>query len=123
LSTKMLTPCWMQISGADIKGTSVLGASFTSDAVEIQWVDNVAIQLKWAGDPTGTFTVQTSLDPTLLGWVDETFTSPTQPAGSASGYTYRGGVLNQTAMGYVRISYTRASGSGTLFAKIAAKSI
>ena len=123
MSTNQLTPAWMAVSGVSLVAGHTMGADFASDAVQLLWEDNAAIQFKWTGTPTGVLTIQTSLDPSNLGWFTETFTSPTQPAGSASGYVYKGGPLAQTAMGYIRFTYTYTSGAGTLYAKIAAKSV
>jgi hypothetical protein len=123
MSTNMLVPTWMTVSGVSLATGHSMGADFVSDAVTIEFEDNVGIQFKWTGTPTGTLTIQTSQDPTNLGWFTETFTSPVQPAGSASGYFYKGGVLSSTPAGFVRFTYTFSSGSGTLYAKISAKSI
>lgn len=126
MSTNQLTPVWMTVGatqtapGTTINGTS-MGASITSDAVLLQWEDNPDIQVKWTGTPTGTLVVQVSLDPTNLGWQTVTFSpTPDQPAGT-SGSDYF--TLNQTAAAYVRLVYTRVSGTGNLYAKIAAKSV
>lgn len=123
MSTNQLVPVWMTVAGASLAAGHSMGADFVSDAVTLSFEDNVGIQFKWTGTPTGTLTIQTSMDPTNLGWFTETFTSPTQPTGSATGYVYKGGVLNQTPMGFVRFTYTFVSGAGTLYAKIAAKSV
>lgn len=127
MSTNQLTPVWMTVGGTTIapgtpiNGTS-MGASITSDAVVLKFEDNPDIQVKWTGTPTGTFTVQISLDPTNLGWTAVPFTGATNPTGSASTEpTYFS--LNQTGTGYIRLLYTRVSGTGAMYAQIAAKSV
>lgn len=126
MSTNQLLPVWMTVgatqtaAGIPINGTS-MGASITSDAVLLDFVDNPDIQCKWTGTPTGTLAVQISLDPTNLGWVTVPYSpTPDQPAGS-NGSDYFS--LNQTAGTYIRLVYTRVSGTGALSAKIAAKSV
>lgn len=120
MSTNQLTPTWMEAANVAINAMS-MGASITSDAVLIQFEDNIGIQVKWTGTPTGTLDVQVSMDPTNLGWQSVPFTpTPTQPAGSSGSDWYE---ITQTPGGYVRLVYTRASGSGSLYAKIAAKSV
>lgn len=126
MSTNQLTPVWMTVgatqsaAGVPINGTS-MGASIASDAVLLEFEDNPDIQCTWTGTPTGTLAVQVSLDPTNLGWQTIPFSpTPDQPAGS-SGSNYFS--LNQTGAAYIRLIYTRVSGTGTLKAKIAAKSV
>ncbi len=126
MSTNQLLPVWMTVgatqtaAGTPINAMS-MGASITSDAVRLQFEDNPDIQCAWTGTPTGTLAVQISLDPDNLGWQTVPFTpTPTQPSGS-SGSDYFS--LNQTSAAYIRLVYTRVSGSGNLSAKIAAKSV
>lgn len=123
MSTNQLTPAWMTVSGVSLQAGHTMGADFVSDAVSIIWEDNPGIQFKWVGTPTGVLAIQTSMDPAALGWFTETFTSPTQPAGSDGAYVYKGTPLTQTPMGYIRFTYTYTGGAGTLYAKIAAKSV
>lgn len=126
MSTNQLLPVWMTVgatqtaAGTPINAMS-MGASITSDAVPLQFEDNPDIQCKWTGTPTGTIAVQVSLDPVNLGWETVVYSpSPTQPAGS-SGSNYL--TLNQTGAAFIRLVYTRASGDGALYAKIAAKAV
>lgn len=126
MSTNQLTATWLTIGatqtspGVPIRAYT-LAASFASDPVLLEFEDNPDIQCVWTGTPTGTLAVQISLDPAILGWQTITFSpTPDQPAGS-SGSDYFS--LNQTAAAYIRLIYTRASGTGTITAKIAAKSV
>ncbi len=126
MSPNQLLPVWLTVGatqtapGTAINGMS-MGASITSDPVLLQWEDNPDIQCKWTGTPTGTIAVQISLDPTNLGWETVVFSpTPDQPSGS-SGSNYF--TLNQTSASYVRLVYTRVSGTGSFYAKIAAKSV
>lgn len=126
MSTKQLLPVWMTVGstsvtpGTPINATS-MAATITSDAVLLEWEDNIGIQAVWTGSPVGTLDVQVSLDPTNLGWQSVPFTpTPTAPSGSAGSDWFE---INQSPAGYVRLVYTRTSGTGALSAKIALKSV
>ncbi len=87
-------------------GTSTV----TSDSQNINNLDNLFLQVRFVGTSAGTLTVQASADNVL--WDDLVF-SPAlaQPAGSSIGYAVN---ITQLAAGYFRVSYTNATGSGTL---------
>lgn len=120
MSTNQLVPAWMLVSNVPVQDKS-LAASFTTDAVTIEFEDNIGIQATWTGTPTGTFSVEVSLDPSNLGWQALTFTpAPTQPTGSTGTIYFP---VNQTPAGFIRLVYTRVSGTGTINAKISAKSV
>ncbi len=120
MSQNQLTATWLQIGGVPVNGTS-MGATLTSDWVPISFSDNVAIQVKWTGTPTGVFTVERSLDPTNLGPDVITVTpSITAPSGSPGGDYIE---INQCTAGFIRLVYTYASGAGVLLAKVAAKAV
>lgn len=101
----------------------------TGAATNIQYLDNVSIQLNFTGTPTGTFSIQGSLDhaessPGVVtnagNWI--AITLPTSPAASGSA----GNILidmQELSFPWVRIVYTHASGTGTLDAYISGKSI
>lgn len=120
MSQNQLTPTWMPFGGAPLQGKDA-ATSFNSDAVPIAFEDNVDIQVVWTGTITGTIVIQKSLDPVNIGWQTITFTpTVTNPAGSPGTGYY---AVNQTAAGFIRLSYTAVSGAGTMSAKIAAKSL
>lgn len=61
------------------------------------------------------------MDPDLLGWQAIPFTPvPAQPSGAAGTNWYE---LNQSTASFVRLKYVRTSGTGTINAKIALKSV
>lgn len=106
-----------------------MGASATSSAVGIQYLDNVAIQLNFTGTPTGTFAVQGSLDysQTSTGtvinagnWIPLTLASSPVASGAAGTILLD---LNQLSFPWVRVVYTRSSGTGTLDSYISAKAV
>jgi len=100
--------------------------SFTSSAVMIRWQDNVGLQLKWSGTPTGVFTVECSNnrypETNQAGDFYSLTFSPSldQPAGAAGGYLIN---LNQVPFSWVRVVYTRSSGTGTLDCWLTSKEV
>lgn len=107
-----------------------MGASFTTDPVNIQFLDNVSIQLAWASaDAVGTFEIECSNDCKVDGngaYVSGTFYALTfspslaQPSSDSQGYLIE---INQSPHAWLRIKYTRSSGTGTANATIAAKAV
>ncbi len=113
MSTAQLLPVWL-IQDGDMSD------DLASEAVPTQWKDNIGIQVKWSGTPTGVLDVQVSMDPDNLGWESVPFASVDQPAGAAGSDWFE---INQSPAGFVRLVYTSTSGTGTLQAKIACKSV
>lgn len=93
-------------------------ATLTSSSTNIQFLDDIAYQAIWTGTPTGTLTIEASLDNSNWATITTTFTS--NPAGSASN-----SVANVPTAGYsyLRVKYTRTSGTGTLTIYVAGKGI
>lgn len=97
-----------------------MATSITSSVLEIKEQDNVGIQMIWTGTPTGTFSVQVSINyqRDINGNVTNagTWTSiPLSPAIAAAGSADNAYVdLNQLSAPYIRVVYTRSSGTGTL---------
>lgn len=106
-----------------------MGGNITSTPVEVKLQDNVGIQLNWSGAPVGTFDIQISSDykVDIYGnvvnsghWVSIPLSPSVAAAGSAdSAYID----LNQMSANYVRIVYTRTSGTGSLEAWVTAKGV
>lgn len=106
-----------------------MGASITGDVVEIKNQDNIGIQLHWTGTPTGSFDFQISNNHkqdsngnvTVAGdWI----TLPVMPAITAAGSADDAYVdLNQISAMYMRVVYTRTSGTGSLNAYVSGKGI
>lgn len=98
-----------------------LGASFSSSPIRIFYQDNVAIQLDCTtSDAVGTFAAEVSVDyqenfPDGMAqngnWVALPLPSTPTLAGANQVIILN---LNQLSMPYIRISYTRTSGSGTV---------
>lgn len=104
-----------------------MAGDVTSSPTNVQWLDNVSIQLNFSGTPTGTFSVQGSLDYKaypLTGVQESAGNWITITTASASGAA--GNVLfdlNQLSFPWVRVIYTRSGGSGTLDGFISAKAV
>lgn len=102
------------IVGGVMTGTAVISSPW----INISNFKNVAIQAQWTGTPTGTFTVNVSmdLDPTgapVLGGTALTLpSSPSpNPAGSASSWVF---FLSGLSTPWVQLVYTNASSTGVL---------
>lgn len=101
--------------------------SITSAVTNIQFLDNIGLQFNFTGTPTGSFQVQVSADYAQddLGNVQNAgnwipITLPSSPAASgAAGNIYID--LNQLSAPWLRVVYTKVSGTGTLNAFITAK--
>lgn len=106
-------------------------SSITSIYTNIQGLDNIGYQIGFSGAPTGTFSVQISMDyepgkapnskPVNAGnWIS----LPLSPAIIASGSPDNAYIdLNQMSAPWIRLVYTKTSGSGTLNAYVVAKAI
>lgn len=97
-----------------------MSGNLTSNITEIQFKDNPDIHCSWGatGSPVGTLDVQISLD--QVHWESVPFTGVSNPSGTAGSAYFS---LNQTSAAYIKLVYTRTSGSGTLGCMIAVKSV
>lgn len=95
-------------------------ATVTSSVIDIQFMDNIGIQANIvSGTPTGSFQVQVSADHSEVNgnvevagnWVDLTGAVQAITSGSPA-QTYFD--LNQLSAPYVRLVYTRSSGTGVI---------
>lgn len=102
-----------------ISGNMAL-TSITSAVTSIQFLDNIGVQLNFTGTPTGTFDIQVSADyaqdsfgnVTNAGnWIGLTFGTAPVASGAASTIYLD---LNQLSAPWLRVVYTKTSGTGTL---------
>lgn len=101
---------YVSLAAGDMSG------NLTSASTDIRWLDNIVMYLSFVGTPTGTFAVEVSPDQT--NW----FPLALVPAPIASGAGGNHRIeLNQLSDPYIRATYTRTSGSGTLTVVIAGK--
>ena len=103
-----------------------MAGDVTSSVVGIKFTDNISIQMSFTGTPTGVFDVQVSndYDPNLptqtATWSSLTLSATPVASGSGDSILMD---LTQVPAPFIRVKYTRTSGSGTLNATIAAKGI
>lgn len=122
MSYNLLVPIHIVTDG-DMSG------DIASSAIETKLQDNLGIQLTWTGAPVGTFSVQVSIDYSkdINGNVVNTghWTSlPLNPAIAASGAGDTAYIdVNQLTAPYLRVLYTKTSGSGVLNAIVAGRAI
>lgn len=105
-------------------------SSITSIVTNIQNLDNFGIQLTWAGaSPVGVVSVQTSIsynqdaegNVTSVGSWD---TIPITPTPSVSGNTGSMTIdMNQIPSPWIRVVYTKTSGTGILNSYICGKAV
>lgn len=109
-----------------------MGSSITGTPIIIQYEDSVSIQLNFTGSPVGTFQIQGSLDyiPPQPGYADQATATGNwislvlTPAPIASGAPDNVLIdLYALSFPYIRIVYTRTSGTGTLDAYVSCKAL
>jgi len=99
MSKKVIEPISVITNGS-------MGASLTSSASTVKFMDNVSYQAVFTGSPVGSFDVQVSNDGTnwaALGLNISTANGSPQFVD-----------VNQTGAAMIRFIYTRTSGTGTL---------
>ena len=102
-----------------------MGASITSSAFNSQFLNDIAVQMVFTGTPTGTFTLEGSIDHAEQNGVVTnagtwtTIALDAMPASGAAGNILVN--LTNIAFPWIRIVYTRVSSTGTLNAYISAK--
>lgn len=115
---------------AVISGGNMAG-NITSAPTNTQYLDNVVYVLSWpaTGSPNGTFAVQVSEDYTVSStgtvtnsgtWVPITLSATITAASVADNALID---LNQLPSSWVRIVYTRSSGTGTLTGYVSGKAV
>ena len=92
-----------------------LGASFNSASTGTQFLDRVCYQLTWTVDAVGVIMVQGSIDNITFVDLDINPIILNNAADSAIAD------IQVTAIPFVRLAYTRASGSGTISGYISGK--
>lgn len=108
-----------------------MATSLTSNPVPIMYEDSVSIQLNYTGVPVGTFQVQGSLDYAPVGglyaptgnsgnWANLTL-SPVPTASGAADVILLD--LYALSFPYIRVVYTRTSGTGVLNTYVACKKL
>lgn len=118
-SKNALTPIQF-ISAQSMTGT------ITSNPINVQYLDNISIQLNFTGTPTGTFELQGSLDysPGPLAntgnWIGMVL--PEVPVASGSADTILIDMM-QLSFPWIRVVYTPTSSTGTLNGYLSGKAV
>lgn len=123
MSSRPLLRPQQVITNGDMSG------DVTSLVTNINMISCVGYTISWTGTPTGTFSVEVSQDyiqpvgvqPDQLNsgtWVAVNLSVPVVAAGTADTAFID---VDITGAAYVRLKYTRTSGTGTLNAFIAGK--
>lgn len=106
-----------------------MGGDITSAVTNIQYQDNIGIQLVFTGTPTGTFFVDLSINyyqdqnGNVINagtWTPMSFSTAPAAAGSASDIYLD---LNPLSSPWIRTRYVRGSGTGTLNAYLCGKQV
>ena len=95
-----------------------MSANVTSSVTNIQYEDNVGIQLIFTGTPTGTFAVEGSID--QVDWDALPLSGTPTAAGAPDTILID---LNQVPHPFIRVSYTFVGGVGNLNGWITAKQV
>lgn len=115
-----------------------MATSLTSAVTNIEWLDNTAFQINFTGSPVGTFQAQVSADyeqdfngnvinagnwiaVPLTYFLSGTLTTATTVPTSVGSPIYLD--LNQMSAPWIRLVYTRTSGTGTANAFVTGKPI
>ena len=101
---------YTSLSAGDMSGNLV------SAATDIRWLDNIVMYMTFTGTPTGSFAVEVS--PDQINWFPLTLVPAPVASGAAGNHRIE---LNQLSDPYIRATYTRTSGTGSLTIGIAGK--
>src|SRR5574343_69406 len=111
---------------AKVSADLSLSASFISEITNVKYLDNIGLQVSWAGtSPVGQLYVDISsdnvnIDTEIVNWTELDFGSPA----TVSGNTGSGLInINQVPFTWMRVRYTRSSGTGTMNINISAKMV
>lgn len=116
MGAKKVLPVFQLFNAAAMTGTSTL----TSAVTNIQNLDNIGLQIQWTGTPTGTITLNCSLDGNSF-YALTLNPAIAQPAGqSGGGYLVS---LNQLPFPLFSMQYVNSSGTGALSAWIFGKDL
>lgn len=99
-----------------------MSSDITGEETTVTFTDNVGFQVVWIGTPTGTFSVEGTIDGITWTALDvrDADGNPPNAAGAAGSLLIN---INQLPYDKVRLKYDATSGSGTLQAYNMTKSV
>jgi len=106
-----------------------MSGDVTSIITNIQQLDNIGFQVVWTGTPVGSFDIQVSLNYTQDEWgnvqnAGDWSSIGLTPAPAAEGSADSAYIdINQISAPWIRLIYTRTSGTGTLQGYVTAKMV
>ena len=112
MSKKWIIEPFILMTAGDMSGNLI------TKSTNVKRLDNFGIQLVWSGTPVGTFDIQASVDG--KNYVSLDFSSPVAASGSSGSHLIN---LNQIPYAWVRVAYTKNSGSGSLDITIMGKDL
>lgn len=95
-----------------------MGGSLTSPVIDVSKLNGWAVQFVWTGSPTGTIKVQASINGTDF---DDVTDATTDTGGVAGKFTFN--TAYPVSYPYIRMLYTRVSGTGSLNAWASGKEV
>lgn len=93
-----------------------MAGNLISDVTDIRWLDNIVVYLTFTGSPVGGFSVEVSPDQT--NWYALAIVPTPTAVGISGNHRIE---LNQLSDPYIRVTYTRTTGTGSLTVVIAGK--
>ena len=114
------------LQGAHTVQAQSMSATFTSPYTNIQYLDNLMIQISYTGTPAGTFAIEGSNDynpnisPDASHWGNLPLSGTPTAVGSADTIDIQ---MTQLACSWIRLVYTRTSGTGVCDVYITGKEV
>lgn len=96
------------VSSVHFLSAQTLGATFNSPAISMPRMDRITFGLSWSGTPAGSLVVQGSVDGSV--WVTIASIAAITMAGAGDTAL----IDMATGCPYIRLSYTRSGGTGSL---------
>jgi len=92
-----------------------MSADIFGEAVKIEGVDNILIQVSWVGNPVGVLTIEVSNDGLI--WIQTEAAASKEPAGADEAAM----IGLETSAAFARLVYDPTGGTGTMKAHFVGK--
>ncbi len=110
--------------GYKLSGLGAVSSTTTyhSETFNMSNLDDVGLQIQFTGTPTGTLTIEVSINNSTWDTIPTADINPSvvSPSGSAIDNVYS---IKLSPFPYLRVSYTNASSTGTLSAWVSGKDL